>query len=350
MAPSKNFFKRGWNWCRKRCSCLGGKKEEEEPYIPTVGVTNIVPAVEILITNIEEVGLETEGLYRKSGVASRVQQLKKSMEEDSAYNLQEQNIHVLSSVLKSILREIPDPLLTNDRYEDFLKASDISDPNERTSSLMALVNELPSSNFHLLQLLLSHLARVALNEESNRMSPNALSIVFAPCILRTNKVQETQDLLSAVCKQTLVVETILLEQLRQVSNETQIIEPSVPVECTTQNQKVEQGDEVPATQQNENLPPVIGMEETPSDISEDQNHAMADLETDPIDVHQAIEDLEEDPNLATEEIQQKKKKNRKGRGAVQKRNARRQKEREMKVLNEQPADPAEMEKENPSSS
>lgn len=184
------------------------------------------PIIERLISTIELVGLYTEGLYRKSGVSSRVQQLKKMLEEESmaskegaasVVDLQEQPVHVLTAVLKAFLRELPQPLLTYERYDDFLRAADIADAKERISSLMALVQELPPHHFDLLERLVFHLTRVALNEKSNRMSPNALSIVFAPCILRTSKLQQAQDSLSNVSKQTSVVETILTEQLRRVT-------------------------------------------------------------------------------------------------------------------------------------
>ena len=180
------------------------------------------------------VGLYTEGLYRKSGVTSRVQQLKRQLEEEmcqqqqqqqqqqenrgAVVDLKEQPVHVLTAVLKSFLREMPQPLLTFERYEEFLRAADIADDQERTSSLMALIQELPVHHFDLLERIVFHLTRVALNEKSNRMGPNALAIVFAPCILRTRKLEQAQDSLLNVSKQTTVVESILNEQLRRVSD------------------------------------------------------------------------------------------------------------------------------------
>ena len=83
---------------------------------------------------------------------------------------------------------------------------------------MALVQELPAAHFDLLERLVFHLTRVALNEKSNRMGPNALAIVFAPCILRTSKLQQAQDSLSNVSRQTSAVESILVEQLRRVTD------------------------------------------------------------------------------------------------------------------------------------
>ena len=104
--------------------------------------------------------------------------------------VQEQPVHVLTAVLKAFLREMPQPLLTYERYDQFLRAADIADEKERVSFLMALTQQLPAAHFDLLERLVFHLTRVALNEKSNRMSANALAIVFAPCILRTSRLQQ----------------------------------------------------------------------------------------------------------------------------------------------------------------
>ncbi len=108
--------------------------------------------------------------------------------------------------------------MNSNRYDGFLRAADIADDKERISSLMTLVQELPSAHFDLLERLIFHLTRVALNEKSNRMGTNALAIVFAPCILRTSRLQQAQDSLSNVSRQTCVLESILVEQLRRVTD------------------------------------------------------------------------------------------------------------------------------------
>lgn len=58
--------------------------------------------------------------------------------------------------------------------------------------------------------------RVALHEDANRMNASALAIVFAPCILRTNKIVPAQDSLHDIGRQTQCIETIVSEQLRKV--------------------------------------------------------------------------------------------------------------------------------------
>ncbi|PSN45275.1 hypothetical protein C0J52_10353 [Blattella germanica] len=174
--------------------------------------------VDRLITTIEMYGLYTEGIYRKSGVSSKVKELKARMEEGNieAVNFENYQVHVLAAVLKSFFREMPEPLLTFDSYEDFLRAANLTDPQDRVSTLFTILKKLPKPNFDLMERLIFHLARVALHEDANRMNAGALAIVFAPCILRTNKIVPAQDSLHDIGRQTQCIETIVTEQLRKV--------------------------------------------------------------------------------------------------------------------------------------
>ncbi|XP_017881675.1 unconventional myosin-IXa-like isoform X2 [Ceratina calcarata] len=174
--------------------------------------------VDRLITTIEMHGLYTEGIYRKSGVSSKVKELKLKMDEGDLEKVDFENyqVHVLAAVLKSFFRDMPEPLLTFEYYDDFLHAANLTDPRDRISTLFAILKKLPKPNFDLMERLIVHLARVALHEVDNRMSPSALAIVFAPCILRTNRTLPAQDSLQDVGRQTCCVETIVQEKLRIV--------------------------------------------------------------------------------------------------------------------------------------
>ncbi|XP_032668509.1 unconventional myosin-IXa-like isoform X3 [Odontomachus brunneus] len=174
--------------------------------------------VDRLITTIEMHGLYTEGIYRKSGVSSKVRELKMKMDEGDLEKVDFENyqVHVLAAVLKSFFRDMPEPLLTYEYYDDFLHAANLTDPHDRISTLFAILKKLPKPNFDLMERLIVHLARVARHEVDNRMSPSALAIVFAPCILRTNRTLPAQDSLQDVGRQTRCVETIVQEKLRVV--------------------------------------------------------------------------------------------------------------------------------------
>lgn len=173
--------------------------------------------IEQLIMKIEMHGLYTEGLYRKSGVNSKIKELKMKMSEAKGeidYELY--NVHVLANVLKSFLREMPEPLLTIDRYDDFLRASELSETTDRVSTMMSLIKKLPAAHHALLERLIFHLALVAQREQFNRMSASSLAIVFAPCVLRTNRIVPAQDCLNDISRQTKCIDTLITQKMLNV--------------------------------------------------------------------------------------------------------------------------------------
>jgi hypothetical protein len=66
---------------------------------------------------------------------------------------------VLASLLKSFFREMPEPLLTFECYEDFLRAGSLTEPQDRITTLFAILKKLPKPNFVLMERLIFHLAR-----------------------------------------------------------------------------------------------------------------------------------------------------------------------------------------------
>lgn len=169
-----------------------------------------------LITTIELRGIYTEGIYRKSGIHSKVQELKTQIDAGrlSEIEFDTYSVHILANLLKQFLREMTEPLLTFEHYEDFLRASDLTE--DRVSTLFSILQMLPRPNFYLMERLIFHLARVAYHEEANRMTCNSLAIVFAPCILRRRHFP-AQDALSDISRQTLAIEIIIAEQLKKLT-------------------------------------------------------------------------------------------------------------------------------------
>ena len=174
--------------------------------------------IDQLITKIEMHGLYSEGIYRKSGVSSKIKELQKKMNEPGSAEIdyESYNVHVLTNVLKTFLRDLPEPLLTFDRYDDFLRAADLSEESDRVQTLMSLIKKLPPAHHALLERLVFHLARVAQREEYNRMSASSLAIVFAPCVLRTNRPLPAQDSLNDISRQTKCMETIITQKMLNI--------------------------------------------------------------------------------------------------------------------------------------
>lgn len=204
--------------CRSNLFKVDNKKVFGAPLEALVNEENQIPVIlEKLITAIELKGLYTEGIYRKSGTTSKINELKQKLENsDETVDLDAYSVHVLTAALKSFFREMPEPLMTFDLYQSFLLATAISDIQEKVQTLFGHINKLPRSNYDVLERLIFHLARVAQQENANRMNANSLAIVFAPCVLRTDKPMQMQDKLSDISKQTAVLECIINERLKQV--------------------------------------------------------------------------------------------------------------------------------------
>ncbi|XP_025022571.1 unconventional myosin-IXa isoform X2 [Python bivittatus] len=177
----------------------------------------IVPLVfEKLTSYIEMHALYTEGIYRKSGSTNKIKELRQGLDTDiESVNLDDYNIHVIASVFKQWLRDLPNPLMTFELYEEFLRAMGLQERKEAIRGVYSVIDQLSRTHLNTLERLIFHLVRIALQEETNRMSANALAIVFAPCILRcpdtTDPLQSAQD----VSKTISCVELIVIEQMNK---------------------------------------------------------------------------------------------------------------------------------------
>ncbi|KAM9366319.1 unconventional myosin-IXAa [Symphorus nematophorus] len=172
--------------------------------------------VEKLINYIEMHGLYTEGIYRKSGSTNKIKELKQGLDTDvDSMNLDDYNIHVIASVFKQWLRDLPNPLMTFELYEEFIRAMGLQDKKEMIRGVYSVIDQLSRTHLNTLERLIFHLVRIALQEETNRMSANALAIVFAPCILRCPDTIDPLQSVQDIGKTTACVELIICEQMNK---------------------------------------------------------------------------------------------------------------------------------------
>ncbi|XP_069382296.1 unconventional myosin-IXAa isoform X3 [Paralichthys olivaceus] len=172
--------------------------------------------VEKLINYIEMHGLYTEGIYRKSGSTNKIKELKQGLDTDvDSMNLDDYNIHVIASVFKQWLRDLPNPLMTFELYEEFIRAMGLQDKKEMIRGVYSVIDQLSRTHLNTLERLIFHLVRIALQEDTNRMSANALAIVFAPCILRCPDTIDPLQSVQDISKTTACVELIIYEQMNK---------------------------------------------------------------------------------------------------------------------------------------
>ncbi|KAJ8396787.1 hypothetical protein AAFF_G00013860 [Aldrovandia affinis] len=180
---------------------------------PPAHTNRFVPLiVEICCKLVEEQGLEYTGIYRVPGnntaISSMQEELNKGMNDINIQDDKWRDLNVISSLLKSFFRKLPEPLFTNERYADFIEGNRTEDPVERLKVLKRLLHELPDHHYETLKFLSAHLKMVADNAEKNKMEPRNLAIVFGPTLVRTSEDNMTH-MVTHMPDQYKIVETLI---------------------------------------------------------------------------------------------------------------------------------------------
>lgn len=123
----------------------------------------MIPAiVSRCIEEVEARGMDVEGIYRKSGGTSQVNQVKSGFEGNDEFDISDPDldIHAVTSTLKNYFRRLPTPLITYAVYDQFLDAGAIEVPEQRAKALRAAISEIPRAHRDTMQFLIFHLSRV----------------------------------------------------------------------------------------------------------------------------------------------------------------------------------------------
>ncbi|KAA0718848.1 Rho GTPase-activating protein 21 [Triplophysa tibetana] len=207
----------------------------DEEFVPLI--------VEVCCKLVEERGLEYTGIYRVPGNNAAISSMQDELDTKGMTDIDIQedkwrDLNVISSLLKSFFRKLPEPLFTNEKYSNFIEANRIGDPVERLKALKRLIHELPDHHYETLKFLSGHLKIVSENCDKNKMEPRNLAIVFGPTLVRTSEDNMTH-MVTHMPDQYKIVET-LIQQYDWFFIEDGAEEPTttVELESTVQSQPV----------------------------------------------------------------------------------------------------------------
>ncbi|KAJ4523380.1 Rho-type gtpase-activating protein [Exophiala dermatitidis] len=164
-------------------SDLEQRAEFEKTSVPSIVVR--------CIEEVEARGMDVEGIYRKSGANSQVQQVKEWFEnptKDFDISDPDFDIHAVTSGLKQYFRRLPVPLITYDVYDKLLETTTITEREARIDAMERALEELPRIHYETLTYLMQHLARVVQQEKVNLMTSMNIAVVFAPTIMRSENI------------------------------------------------------------------------------------------------------------------------------------------------------------------
>ncbi|KFW84530.1 Rho GTPase-activating protein 17, partial [Manacus vitellinus] len=156
-----------------------------EEHLKRSGREIAVP-IEACVMMLLETGMREEGLFRIAAGASKLKKLKAAL-DCSTSQLDEfySDPHAVAGALKSYLRELPEPLMTYNLYEEWTQAASIQDQDKKLQELWRICNRLPEHyrvNFRYVYLI-KFLAKLAQNSDVNKMTPSNIAIVLGPNLL-----------------------------------------------------------------------------------------------------------------------------------------------------------------------
>ncbi|XP_073345237.1 rho GTPase-activating protein 17a isoform X4 [Pagrus major] len=140
--------------------------------------------LEACVMMLLETGMKEEGLFRIAAGASKLKKLKAAL-DCSTSQLEEfySDPHAVAGALKSYLRELPEPLMSYQLYDDWIQASSVTDPDKRLQALWIVCDKLPKNNKTNLRYLVKFLSKLAQDSEVNKMTPSNIAIVLGPNLL-----------------------------------------------------------------------------------------------------------------------------------------------------------------------
>ncbi|KAJ7396221.1 StAR related lipid transfer domain containing 8 [Pitangus sulphuratus] len=130
--------------------------------------------------------LDQVGIFRKSGVKSRIQALR-HMNESSPDNVSYagQSAYDVADLLKQYFRDLPEPIFTSKLTDTFLQIYQFVSKEQRLQAVQAAIILMPDENREVLQTLLYFLSDIASAEE-NQMTAGNLAVCLAPSIFHLN--------------------------------------------------------------------------------------------------------------------------------------------------------------------
>ncbi|XP_053978561.1 rho GTPase-activating protein conundrum [Hylaeus volcanicus] len=195
--------------------------------------SNVPLVFQKVLNELTKRGVKEEGILRVGGHKQKVEAICSQLEMDFYSKpkeidrlLKRMSSHDLSAVLKKLVRDLPQPLLTIELIDAFYQSHRVKDRQELSYALNLLVLLLPIEHRCTLKALMTFLNVVVENQAYNKMSIHNVAMIVAPSLFPPRYVHphDRTDLtaqvnMAAVCCQ--VTEALLsnTEKLWYVPND-----------------------------------------------------------------------------------------------------------------------------------
>ncbi|XP_072285877.1 stAR-related lipid transfer protein 8 isoform X2 [Pyxicephalus adspersus] len=186
--------KQGWAWTvpkfmkRSKVPDYRGRAVFGVPPIVNVQRTGqpLPQSIQQAMRYIRSQCLDQVGIFRKSGVKSRIQVLRQ-MNESSPDNVSYvgQSAYDVADLLKQYFRDLPEPIFTSKLTDTFLHIYQYVPKEQRLRAVQSAILLMPDENREVLQTLLYFLSDISSAQE-NQMTPGNLAVCLAPSVFHLN--------------------------------------------------------------------------------------------------------------------------------------------------------------------
>uniref|UniRef100_A0A452RPY5 Rho GTPase-activating protein 44 n=1 Tax=Ursus americanus TaxID=9643 RepID=A0A452RPY5_URSAM len=167
--------------------------------------------IEACVTMLLECGMQEEGLFRVAPSASKLKKLKAAL-DCCVVDVQEYSAdpHAIAGALKSYLRELPEPLMTFELYDEWIQASNIQEQDKRLQALWNACEKLPKANHNNIRYLIKFLSKLSEYQDINKMTPSNIAIVLGPNLLWPQAEGNITEMMTTVSLQIVgIIEPII---------------------------------------------------------------------------------------------------------------------------------------------
>jgi len=160
--------------------------------------TDGIPNIMLITTQwIKDRCHDVEGIFRKSGALSQIEELKSKIDQGVLASIgNEEDEHVVATIIKQFFRELPVPLIPFSHYAKYMEiGTKLADEQITTPEVLQLLYphliNLPKPHLKLLVFLLQFLNEMCQFSENTKMDSSNLALVFASNVLKPES--ETLD-------------------------------------------------------------------------------------------------------------------------------------------------------------
>lgn len=134
--------------------------------------------------------LDQVGLFRKSGVKSRIQALREMNELNCNFvNYEGQSAFDVADMVKQYFRDLPEPIFTSKLCESFLHIYQYVPKDQQLFAAQAAILLLPDENREALKMLLYFLRDVVASSSENQMTQTNIAVCLAPSLFHLNSLR-----------------------------------------------------------------------------------------------------------------------------------------------------------------